>query len=160
MVKYSWLPTLAAVAFSGFGVGCGILPHRATVSTTPPPLPPTSPAAVVAAQAPVPAPVDPLQAILDESQRVYEQGKKDLDLGHLEQARNEFNRAIEVLLNAPGGARTEPRLRAQFDRLVDRISALEVAALGRGDGFSEKPAEPASIDELLALSLREHATLN
>ena len=52
----------------------------------------------------------------------------------------EFDRAIEVLLTAPGGARTEPRLREQFDRLVDRISALEVAALAEGDGFSEKPS--------------------
>ena len=40
MVKYSWLPTLAAVAFSAFGVGCGILPHRAAVRSTPAPPPP------------------------------------------------------------------------------------------------------------------------
>jgi membrane-bound lytic murein transglycosylase D len=124
-------------------------------TTPPPPPPPPAPVSATAAvQAPTPAaaPVDPVQAILDESQRIYEQGKRDLDLGHLEQARSEFNHAIDVLLNAPGGARMEPRLRAQFDRLVDRISALEVAALATGDGFSEKPAEPASIDELLALS--------
>jgi len=154
MVNHSWLPKLVAVALSGMMVGCGILPHRAEVRTTPPP-PPPPPAAVNAAkQAPAQtaAPSDPVQAILDESQRIYDQGKRDLDLGHLEQARNEFNHAIDVLLNAPGGARMEPRLRAQFDRLVDRISALEVATLATGDGFSEKPAEPASIDELLALS--------
>ncbi len=155
MVNHSWLPKLAAVALSGMMVGCGILPHRAEVRTTPPPPPPPpAPAAVNAAQSPAQtaAPADPVQAVLDESQRIYDQGKRDLDLGHLEQARNEFNRAIDVLLNAPGGARMEPRLRAQFDRLVDRISALEVATLATGDGFSEKPAEPASIDELLALS--------
>jgi membrane-bound lytic murein transglycosylase D len=77
---------------------------------------------------------------------------EDLDLGHLEQARAAFNRAIDVLLSAPGGARTEPRLRAQFDKLVDRISALEVASLATGDGFAEKPTEPASLDQLLAMS--------
>jgi membrane-bound lytic murein transglycosylase D len=155
MLNHSWLPKLAAVALSGTMIGCGILPHRAEVRTTPPPPPPPAPAAVTAAAqkpAPVAAPADPVQAVLDESQRIYDQGKRDLDLGHLEQAKNEFNRAIDVLLNAPSGARMEPRLRAQFDRLVDRISALEVAALATGDGFSEKPAEPASIDELLALS--------
>ena len=157
MPNHSWLPKLAAVVLSGTMVGCGILPHRAEVRTTPPPPPPPpAPAKVnAAAQAPAQAaaaPVDPVQAVLDESQRIYDQGKRELDLGHIEQARNEFNHAIDVLLNAPGGARMEPRLRAQFDRLVDRISALEVAALATGDGFSEKPAEPASIDELLALS--------
>jgi membrane-bound lytic murein transglycosylase D len=156
MVNDSWLPKLAAVALSALTVGCGILPHRAEVRATPPPPPPPAPAAVAAAkpQAPAPAatPADPVQALIDESQRTYDQGKKDLDLGHLEQARAEFDHAIDLLLSAPGGARTEPRLRAQFDRLVDRISALEVAALATGDGFAEKPAEPASIDELLALS--------
>ena len=59
----------------------------------------------------------------------------------------------EVLLESPYGARSEPRIREHFDRLVDRISAYEITALTEGDGFSEKPSEPATIDELLALSL-------
>src|SRR5262249_27845823 len=50
------------------------------------------------------------------------------------------------------GARTEPRIREHFDRLVDRISTYEVRALATGDGFTEKKYEPATIDELLALS--------
>ena len=50
------------------------------------------------------------------------------------------------------GGRTEPRIREHFDRLVDRISAYEIKALAAGDGFTEKRYEPASIDELLALS--------
>jgi membrane-bound lytic murein transglycosylase D len=36
--------------------------------------------------------------------------------------------------------------------LVDRISAYEVKALAQGDGFTEKQYEPATIDELLAVS--------
>ncbi|PYR33274.1 MAG: hypothetical protein DMF93_25610, partial [Acidobacteria bacterium] len=42
--------------------------------------------------------------------------------------------------------------REHFDRLVDRISTYEVRALATGDGFTEKKYEPATIDELLALS--------
>ena len=57
-----------------------------------------------------------------------------------------------MLLESPYGARTEPRIREHFDRLVDRISAYEVRALAAGDGFTEKKYEPASIDELLAMS--------
>ena len=41
--------------------------------------------------------------------------------------------------NVAGGARADARLRDHFDRLVDRISAQEDAALAEGDGFSEKP---------------------
>jgi membrane-bound lytic murein transglycosylase D len=57
-----------------------------------------------------------------------------------------------VLLESPYGGRTEPRIREYFDRLVDRISTYEVKALAEGDGFTEKKYEPASIDELLAMS--------
>ena len=55
-----------------------------------------------------------------------------------------------MLLESPFGARTEPRVRQHFDRLVDRISAYEVKALAEGDGFTEKNYEAASIDQLLA----------
>ena len=55
-------------------------------------------------------------------------------------------------MDSPYGGRTEPRLREHFDRLVDRISTYEVKALADGDGFTEKQYEPASLDELLALS--------
>ena len=153
MVKFSWLPKLAAVGLGCLVAGCGSS-RPAQVRTAPLPVPPPP---VAAAQVP-PKPaapavqVDAVQALIDDSQRVYEAGKRELDLGHLDKARIEFNHAIDLLLNAPGGARTEPRLRAQFDKLVDRISALEVAALATGDGFTEKPTEPASIDALLALT--------
>ena len=90
--------------------------------------------------------------LIDASQKHYLAGQRELEVGHLDRARVEFDRAIDVLLTAPGGARTEPRLREQFDRLVDRISALEVATLAEGDGFSEKPSEPASIDALFDLA--------
>ena len=49
-------------------------------------------------------------------------------------------------------ARGEPRLGDQYDRLVDRISSIELASLAKGDGFTEQTSEPASIDELLRLS--------
>lgn len=58
---------------------------------------------------------------------------------------------MAVLLESPQGVRVDARLREHFDRLVDRISALELNALATGDGFTERGSEPASIDSLLAL---------
>jgi len=101
--------------------------------------------------APAPAP-DPVLVLIGESDRHFKAGQKELDLGHVEAAKQEFNRAVDLLLESPYGARTEPRIREHFDRLVDRISAYEVKALAEGDGFTEKKYETASIDELLALS--------
>ena len=86
----------------------------------------------------------------------FETGQRELKLGHLESAKAEFNRALEVLLESPFGGRTEPRIREHFDRLVERISAYEVTALAQGDGFAEQQrSESATIDELLAISTFE-----
>jgi hypothetical protein len=76
-------------------------------------------------------------------------GQKELEQGHVEAAKAEFNLAVDLLLESSYGGRTEPRIRDHFDRLVDRISTYEVRALATGDGFTEKKYEPASIDELL-----------
>jgi membrane-bound lytic murein transglycosylase D len=95
---------------------------------------------------------DPVADLITASTARFDAGQKALQEGHLEQAKTEFNRALEVLLESPYGARTEPRIREHFDRLVERISAYEVTALAEGDGFAEKKYEPASIDELLAIS--------
>lgn len=113
-----------------------------------------APAPVVsAAPAPQPKPQpDPVADLIALSSRHFENGQKELQDGHLDSAKTEFNRALEVLLESPYGARSEPRIRQHFDRLVERISAYELTALAEGDGFTEKKYEPASIDDLLAIS--------
>jgi membrane-bound lytic murein transglycosylase D len=116
------------------------------------------PAPPVVAQSPVPAPVpksDPVADLIAESDKHFETGRKELEDGHLETAKTEFDRSLEVLLEWPGGARSEPRIREHYDRLVERISAYEVTALAQGDGFTEKASEPASIDELLSIATFE-----
>jgi membrane-bound lytic murein transglycosylase D len=90
-----------------------------------------------------------LLAIAD---RHFEEGRSELTLGHLARAKARFNQALEVLLESPEGARTNARIREHFDRLVDRIAALELTALATGDGFTERTTEPATIDQLLAIS--------
>jgi membrane-bound lytic murein transglycosylase D len=101
-------------------------------------------------------PVDSVLELITVSTGHFETGERELKLGHLESAREAFNRALEVLLESPFGGRTEPRIREHFDRLVERISAYEVTALAQGDGFEEQQrTESATIDELLAISTFE-----
>jgi membrane-bound lytic murein transglycosylase D len=124
------------------------------------PAPPSQPepAVAVAPEAPAPAAIpqsDPAADLIAVSEQHFENGRKELEAGHLDTAKVAFNRAVEVLLEWPGGARSEPRIREHYDRLVERISAHEVTALAKGDGFAEKASEPASIDELLAISTFE-----
>jgi len=113
----------------------------------------TPPAAAQTAEIrPAPAPVpDPIVQLIAQSDAHFNKGQQELGVGHLEQARHEFDRALDVLLESPAGARADARVREHFDRLVDRISVLEQQALATGDGFTETRTEPASIDQLMAL---------
>ena len=142
MTCRAWLPTLAALGVT-LSAACGSNPKP----QTPPPPPPVAPAPV-----PAPQPPDPITTLIETSQKHFLAGERELNLGHLERARAEFDRAVDVLLESPYGARTDARLREHFDRLVDRINAYEVTALAQGDGFVEKKYEPASIDELLTIA--------
>ena len=85
-----------------------------------------------AGQPPAPTPADPVVTLIATSQKHFDNGERELKLGHLDRARTEFDRAVDVLLESPYGARTDPRMREHFDRLIDRISAHEVSALGEG----------------------------
>jgi membrane-bound lytic murein transglycosylase D len=114
---------------------------------------PPAPVVAAAPQTHPPAPpkmfVDPVDALIATSVKHFEAGERELAAGHLEKARQEFDRSVEVLLESAYGARTDARMRQHFDRLIDRINAHEVTALAQGDGFAEKKYEAAPIDEIL-----------
>ncbi len=150
MAKRRWLPT-AAICIGLASAGCAAKAQSHGARPTPPPVQrPASP--TISPQ----QPTDAVAELIAQSNRHFAIGQQELELGHLERAKAEFNLALEVLLESQFGARFEPRIRGHFDRLVERISAYEMTALAQGDGFTEKKYEPASIDELLALSTFEH----
>jgi len=128
-------------------IGCG--------SHVPPAAPPTAPTLPVTTfKGTLPGPSvalvpDSIANYIALAEQSFATGKAELEAGHLVAAREHFDRAVDVLLTVPGGARSDPRLAAEFDRLLDRISALDLIALREGDGFTEARTEPAIIDQLL-----------
>lgn len=153
MVRRSTLPR-AGLAFLALGVGaCGASSGSRAPVTMPQTAIPAAVQAAVPALAPVAIPVvDPVNQLIEASEQHFSAGRSELTLGHVVSARREFDRALNVLIESPYGGRTEPRIREHFDQLVDRISAYEIRSLADGDGFTETQYEPASIDELLAMS--------
>lgn len=141
--NYSLSILLAAVAVTG---ACAGKSSRAAQTAPQPPTTAAPPPAVATAPA-----ADPVTQLLADADKLFASGQQELALGHLERAKSEFNRSLSVLLESSQGARSDARIREHFDRLVDRISALELNALATGDGFTEQRSEPASIDELLKL---------
>ena len=151
MLGFQW-QRLFPLALIAFVAACGSSRGPKAVVTSP------THAVAPAPEAARPAPViqvveDPVVTLINTSEQHFKAGQTELEQGHVEAAKHEFDRAVNVLLESPYGGRTEPRIREHFDRLVDRISTYEVRALATGDGFTEKKYEAASIDELLALSL-------
>ena len=144
MTSRAWQPSLAAIGLALITVACGSNPKPQVAPAPQPKEVPPAPAA--------PPRPDPLVTLIDQSKAHFEAGEREFRLGHLDRARVEFDRAVNVLLESPYGARTDARMRDHFDRLIDRINAYEITALAQGDGFAETKAEPASIDELLKIA--------
>jgi membrane-bound lytic murein transglycosylase D len=144
------LPSVPAALVSLVALLGGCAAHS-QVASAPPPRSAIGPVLVAAPVSPALA-TDPIADLISLSNSHFDAGQAELQRGHLDSARVEFNKALDVLLDSAFGARSEPRIREHFDRLVERISATELMSLAQGDGFTEKKYAPASIDDLLALS--------
>jgi peptidoglycan lytic transglycosylase D len=108
------------------------------------------PPALAVAFAPPENATDPLIARADAH---LDAGLAELRQGHLNGGRQEFDRAVEVYLTAPGGAYANPQVADAYRRTLDAIQLKEVEALAAGDGFTEAQAEPASIDQVSDIAM-------
>ncbi|HYG97595.1 MAG TPA: LysM peptidoglycan-binding domain-containing protein [Terriglobales bacterium] len=91
--------------------------------------------------------VDPVEVLIGRVRREYQEGQANYNAGHLEAAKENFDRAFNILLQGPPEVKSDERLEQEFDRLVESVHNLELIALKEGDGFTEQPSEPAPIDE-------------
>ena len=87
---------------------------------------------------------DPVADLIAEADAHLAAGLASVKDGHLERAREEFDRAVDVYIDAPGGAAADPRLFEAYRRTVEAIHLKEMETLAQGDGFTEVAAEPAA----------------
>jgi membrane-bound lytic murein transglycosylase D len=87
---------------------------------------------------------------IEQAERTFARGRTLWEQDQKASARAEFDRAVDLLLDAPGGALGTPELEAVFRRLVSEIHQLEASALLAAGGLEELPDEPAPMDELAA----------
>ena len=125
-------------------------PQRAAVPA--PPAPPTLSAPAPAVQEAVVTPVSavasqPVNAELNRAEKAYQLGLANYNAGHLEAAKVDFDKAVDALLGGQVNIKSDERLQSEFDKIIEGVHNLEMAALKTGDGFTEQKAEPAPIDE-------------
>lgn len=99
-----------------------------------------------ASQPATPAP-DPVAATVAEAEKAYAQGLAEYNAGHLDVAKQNFNHAVDVLMQGPVDIKSDDRLQNEFDKVTEQINKLEMEAFKEGDGFTEESSEPAPIDE-------------
>lgn len=92
-------------------------------------------------------PADQVNALIARVEKEYQTGEANYRAGHLDAARESFDRAFNMMLQSNLDIRNTPQLQDEFDKLVDRVHNLEEVALQQGDGFTAQNAEPAPIDE-------------
>ncbi|HEY4962071.1 MAG TPA: LysM peptidoglycan-binding domain-containing protein [Terriglobales bacterium] len=86
-------------------------------------------------------------ALIAQAEKLYTTGQADYQAGHLDAAKQNFDQAFNVMLSGSVEVRDNPRLEHEFDKIVEGVRQLELAALQQGDGFTEQRSEPAPIDE-------------
>jgi peptidoglycan lytic transglycosylase D len=129
---------------------------KKTVTPAPQAVAPSVETQTVAAPAPSPqvaappvqqAKADPVVATIAEAERAFRTGQTDYKAGHLDAAKQDFNRAVDILLQGPVAVKSDERLQQEFDKITEEIRKLEMVAFRQGDGFTEQQSEPAPIDE-------------
>ncbi len=107
---------------------------------------PAPPPAPVTAQKPVPKP-DPVADIIAQAEKEYRAGRDNYKAGHVEAAKQNFDRAFNLLLGSTLDIYSDERVQQELDRILEGVNSEDMQALQEGDGVTEQKAEPAPIDE-------------
>jgi hypothetical protein len=132
---------------------CKATPPARVAKVTPPTMP-VLPQHVDPVPAGIPAELpavnfnDPVDLAILQAQLRFEKGEDLYRQGFLKRAKEEFDSAVDVILETSGSYPKEPRLQRQLMEMVARVNAMELAALREGDGFTDQSDQPAAIDDL------------
>jgi len=119
---------------------------------TPVPLPavprPEATPSPIAATLPNENVVDPIGLAIVESRMRFEKGQSLYRSGFMVRARDEFDGAVDILLDASAKNPQNTRIQRELQDLVTKVHTMEVEAVRNGDGFSAPTGDHAAIDDL------------
>lgn len=129
---------------------------------TAPPLPqPSKPAATSAVEnSKTPNDTEAVDSLLAKVEQALRNGQADYAAGRVEEAHADFDKAVDLLLEGPLDIRSDERLQAEFDKVIEGVYTLEMAAVtAGGDTVAEQKSEPAPIDEANSITFPEQPTV-
>lgn len=90
---------------------------------------------------------DPVADLIAKVEQEYAAGLTNYKAGHVEAAKQSFDRALNMLASAPENVRSDERLQREFDKLLEAVNTLDLNQSQEDQGSAEQKSEPAPIDE-------------
>jgi membrane-bound lytic murein transglycosylase D len=87
---------------------------------------------------------DPAEELVVQVEREYHAGQDSYKAGHLDAAKQSFDRAFNLISGSAPDVRSDERVQRELDRVLDGVNGLE---LEDAQGSPEPKSEPAPIDE-------------
>ena len=99
----------------------------------------------------VPAPAsDPVADLVARAEKEYQAGLANHEAGKVDEAKENFDNALNALLSSNLDIRSDERLEKEFDRVVAGVNELYPG--GASDAEAQQKSEPAPIDETNGLT--------
>lgn len=117
-----------------------------------PPEPQTPSLKAIPSQAVPPKPTDAVGQLISQAENLYTAGMASYSAGNYDEAKEKFDQAVSVLLQSNLDIQENDRLDSEFNKLVEDISNVEVAASGSGGALSGQQYEPAPIESFAGLT--------
>jgi membrane-bound lytic murein transglycosylase D len=92
--------------------------------------------------------VDPVGLAIVEAQMRFEKGQDLYQNGFMVRAKDEFDGAVDILLDSSAKNPQNARIQRELLDLVTKVHTMEVAAIQSGDGFADPTGDHAAIDDL------------
>jgi membrane-bound lytic murein transglycosylase D len=91
-------------------------------------------------------------SLLDRAQRHFEQGRKFYQINETEQARTEFDAAIDLMLEASQSPSNRERYESKLEEMVDAIHRYDLEGLGSAAPIDEPQFEKAPLEDILTMT--------
>jgi len=118
----------------------------------------TAPPAETKLESPPPPPASDLVAdLIARVEKDYQAGLDAYQAGQTDAAKQDFDRALNALLESNLDIRSDDRLEKEFNHVVEGINRLDLGSLGLSSDSDTQKAEPAPIDETNDVTLSTDA---
>jgi len=89
---------------------------------------------------------------MEKAQQHFQQGKKYYQIKDIDQARSEFNQAVDLMLEASDNPPDRQLYQSKLEEMVEAIHGYDLAGLGSAASLDEPQYEKAPLEDILPMT--------